>query len=103
MKKWGLFLTIFIFLSPYALRAEEVSLALEQAIAIALRDNRDILLKSEDVKKAKLKIAEAEASLFPALNFTGGWTDTRGYYSKDLTQTTAQLTLKQALTKAGKL
>ena len=103
MKKWGLFLTIFIFLSPYALRAEEVSLTLKQAIAIALRHNRDILLKSEDVKKAKLKIAEAEASLFPALSLTGGWTDTRGYYSKDLTQTTAQLTLKQALYKGGKI
>ena len=103
MKRWGFFLTIFIFLTPYVLRAEEVPLTLDQAIAIALRDNRDILLKAEDVKKAKLKIAEAEASLFPTLSFTGGWTDTRQLYSKDLAQTTTQATLKQALYKGGKI
>jgi len=103
MKRWGFFLIIFIFFTPYILRAEEIPLALDQAIAIALRDNRDILLKGEDVKKAKLKIAEAEASLFPALSFTGGWTDTRGSYSKDLTQSTTQATLKQYLYKGGKI
>ena len=103
MKRWGFFLTIFIFLTPYVLRAEEVPLTMDQAIAIALRDNRDILLKAEDVKKAKLKIAEAEASLFPALSFTGGWTDTKGSYSKELTQSTTQATLKQALYKGGKI
>ena len=103
MKRWGFFLIIFIFLTPYTLKAEEVPLTLDQAIAIALRDNRDILLKGEDVKKAKLKIAEAEASLFPALSFTGGWTDTRGSYSKDLAQFTTQTTLKQYLYKGGEI
>ena len=103
MKRWGFFLIIFIFFTPYILRAEEIPLALDQAIAIALRDNRDILLKAEDVKKAKLKIAEAEASLFPTLSFTGGWTDTRQLYSKDLAQTTTQATLKQYLYKGGKI
>ena len=94
---------IFMLAAPVMLRAQEVSLSLDEAIAIALRDNRDILLKSEDIKKAKLKIAEAQASLFPALSFTGGWTDTRGYYTKDLGQTTTQSTLKQYLYKGGKV
>jgi outer membrane protein len=71
-------------------------------VALALRDNRTILLKTEDIKKAKEKIAEASASLFPSLTLTGGWTDTRGLYAKDLGQTTTQATLKQYLYRGGK-
>jgi len=98
------FIIILIFVFPFVLKAEgqEISLTLDEALAIALRDNRDILLKTEDVKQAKLKIAEAKASLFPTLNFTGTWTDTRGYYTKDLIQTNAQATLKQYLYKGAK-
>jgi outer membrane protein TolC len=83
------------------LSAEEVTLTLDEAISIALRDNRDVLLKAEDVRKAKLKIAEAQAGLFPTLNFTGSWTDTRGYYSTNSSQTITQTTLKQYLYKGG--
>lgn len=96
-----LILSIFIF--PLWLRAEEVSLRLDEAVAIALRVNRDILLKASDVQKAKLKIAQAQSSLFPSLSFTGDWTDTRGYYTKDIGQTTTQATLKQNLYKGGKI
>ena len=101
MKKSGLLLILILFF-PAVLRAEEVSLTLQEAVSFALRDNRDILLKEEEVKKAKLKIAEAEAGLFPTLNFTGSWTETRGYYAKDLAQATTQTTLKQYLYKGGK-
>ena len=103
MKRVALLLITLIFFSPSFLRAEEITLTLEQAVALALRDNRDILLKTQDVMKAKKKIAEAQSGLFPTLNFTGGWTDTRGYYSKDLGQTTTQTTLKQYLYKGGKI
>jgi outer membrane protein len=101
MKRVFLFAIISIFIFPFVLRAEEIPLTLDQAVSFALRDNRDILLKEEDVKKAKLKIAEAEAGLFPTLNFTGSWTETRGYYAKDLAQATTQATLKQYLYKGG--
>jgi len=99
----ALILIIFILISPLILKAEEVSLTLDEAIAIALRDNRDVLLRAEDVKKAKEKIAEAQSSLFPTLTFTGGWTDTRGIYTKDSSQTATQATLKQYLYKGGKI
>lgn len=92
---------IFISVFPFVLKAQEISLTLDEAVALALRDNRDILLKAEDVKLAKEKIAEAKAGLLPSLNFTGGWTGTRGFYSKDLGQTTTQATLKQYLYKGG--
>ena len=90
-------------LLPLASWGQEVPLTLDEALAIALRDNRDILLKTEDVQKAKLKIAEAQASLFPALNFTGSWTDTRGYFNKAVKQASTQTTLKQYLYKGGKI
>jgi len=94
---------LFILLSPLILFAQEIPLALNEVVALALRDNRQILLKAEEVKKAKLKISESEASLFPTLSFTSSWTDTRGYYAKDSGQATTQTTLKQYLYKGGKI
>ncbi len=102
MKRFFLFLIISVFIPYTAVKAEEIPLTLDEAITIALRDNRDVLLKAEEVKKAKEKIAEAKAGLLPTLSFTGGWTDTRGYYDKDIGQTTTQTTLKQYLYKGGK-
>jgi len=96
-------LTALILISPFVARAEEISLTLDEAITIALRDNRDVLLKTEDVKKAKSKIAEAESGLFPAANFTAGWSDTRQLYSKDLNAYSSQVGVKQILYKGGKL
>ena len=97
-----LLITIFILLLPLRLLAEEISLSLDEAISIALRDNRDVLLKIEEVKKAKEKLAEAKSGLLPTLNFTGSRTRTRGLYAKDLNQSSAQATLKQYLYKGGK-
>lgn len=97
------FLILFSFIFPIIVKAEEITLSLDEAIVIALRDNRDILLKAEDVKKAKFKIAESKAGLFPSLDWTGSWTDTRGLYAKDLSQTTTGFSLKQYLYKGGKI
>lgn len=83
-------------------QGQPIYLTLDEALAIALRDNRDILLKSEDIEKAKQKIAEAKGSLLPTLNFTGGWTYTKGYFNKDISQTQAQTTVKQYIYKGGK-
>lgn len=105
MKRFGLLLIIITFIISPAVTAgaEEIALTLDEAIQIALRDNRDILLKTEEVKKAKLKISEARAGLYPTLNFTGGWKDTRDFYpEKNLGQTTTQFTLKQYLYRGGK-
>jgi outer membrane protein len=71
-------------------------------VAIALRDNRDVLIKAADVKKARLKLQEAEAGLFPTLTLTGSLTDTIGFYSKDISQASAQASVKQYIYKGGK-
>jgi outer membrane protein TolC len=103
MNKRLSFLLIFLFFPLIIVRAEEIALTTEEAVGIALRDNRDILLKAAEVKKAKAKIAEANAGLLPSLSFTGSWKDIREFYAKDLPQIDTQTTLKQYLYKGGKI
>ncbi|MFA4934151.1 MAG: TolC family protein, partial [Candidatus Omnitrophota bacterium] len=81
--------------------AEEITLTFSEAVAIGLRDNKDILFKIQDLEKAKLKIAEAEGELFPSLAYAGSWFYTAGLYNKDLSQTNSQITIKQYLYKGG--
>jgi len=83
--------------------AQGMDLTLDDVLVIALRDNPDILLGIEDVKKAQAKVREAKASLLPSVNFSGTWSDTRGLYSKDIPQNATQTTLKQYLFKGGRI
>ncbi|MCM8766242.1 MAG: TolC family protein [Candidatus Omnitrophica bacterium] len=96
---------LFIYLlNTSLLWAEEgIKLTLEEAINIALRDNREILLKKEDFKKAKEKLKEAEAGILPILSLGSSWSDTRDYYSKDVTNFINQFSVKQPLYKGGKI
>ena len=82
---------------------EEITLSFNEAVAIGLRDNRDILLKTQDVEKAKLKISEAQAGVFPTLTYTGSWFYTAGLYTKDLGQVASQISLKQYLYRGGRV
>lgn len=97
-----IFFTILFFSVSSILMAEELPLALEDALIIALRENRTILIGQEEINKAKAKIAESHADLFPSLSFLGSWTYTRGYYSKDMSQTGSQLSLTQPIYTGGK-
>lgn len=101
--KRAILLILFVCLSFSPGLAQEVPLSADEALAIALRDNRLLLLKRQDVEKAKLKIAESQSGLFPTLDFTGGWTYTAGYYTKDISQTAAQFSFKQYLYQGGKV
>ncbi|MDD5618022.1 MAG: TolC family protein [Candidatus Omnitrophica bacterium] len=92
----------FTFIFAFSVWAQEISLTLSEALSIGLRDNHDILLKQDDVKKAKAKIKEAESGLLPTLTFSAAVNRSSGYASKDLTQATTQTTLKQYLYKGGK-
>ncbi|TBR15004.1 TolC family protein, partial [bacterium] len=103
MRRSIVFFILFILAGVNCcLRAEEVSLTLDEAVSLALRNNRDVLLKTEDVKTAKENIQAAKSGLFPSASFTGGMSDTRGLYSKDVTQSSTQLSLKQYLYQSGK-
>jgi len=98
-----IFIIIFLLFSPHLAKAEEILLNVDEAISLALRENREFLLKNEDVKKAKKKIAESYGGLWPSLNFIGGWTDTKGLSQKDIALTTTQTTVKQTLYQGGKI
>ncbi|MFH1191453.1 MAG: TolC family protein [Candidatus Omnitrophota bacterium] len=103
--KPSLLLLIVLFFSLMTITgyAEEIALSFNETVAIGLRDNRDILLKIQDVQKAKLEIAEAQAGVFPTLTFTGDWFYTIGHYSKQISQTSSQISLKQYLYQGGKV
>lgn len=103
MNKIGLYLIILTLFASRLAIAEEVTLSLDEAVVLALRNNRDILLKAEEIEKAKAKITEANAALFPTLNFTGTYSETIGLYSNNLSQDSFQFTLKEYLYKGGKI
>ena len=90
----ALFIIIYTLICASLAQAGELSLSLDEAIAIALRDNRDILLKVEDINKAKAKIAEAKSALLPSLTFSGAWTNTRELYAESANPETALLAIQ---------
>lgn len=91
-----------LFMVCQIVQAEEITLTLDDAVMLVLRDNRDVLLKVEDVKKAKATLAESKGALFPTLNFTASRANTLDYYAKDIPVTSTQATLKQYLYKGSK-
>lgn len=98
-----LIISLGFLLLPNLTKAEnEIPLTLDEAIGFALGQNRDVLIKAQDVEKSKKKVSEAQAGLFPTLNFTATTQDTIGLYSKNITQTTTQATVKQYLYQGGK-
>src|SRR3989338_6082107 len=88
---------------PSAFCAERaVVLGLDEAIAIALRDNREILLDQEELAKAGHKIQEAKSAYLPEVKIASGSTYTRGLYRKDINSYSFQAGLKQYLYQGGK-
>jgi outer membrane protein len=100
------FITIFalLFGGPLPVYAESaVKISLDQAIFLALVENRNVLLKAEDVKKAKLKIEEAKAEYLPTIVLSGSWSDTLGLYSKNAATTGLQVSARQYLSTRGRV
>lgn len=108
MKTPAVFLIVLILFFPCCAcvaapaQRQEVALTMDEAVALALRQNRDVLLKAQDVIQAKARISEARALLLPSLNATATITDTAGLYNKAVTADTVQLTLKQYLYRGGR-
>jgi len=98
-----LFFIFFIFLSTSLIYAEEISLNLEEAIAIGLRDNPNILLGEEEINKAKQILSQSYSSLFPNLNLGLNLQDAKEFYPKDITSINTQIGLTQALYQGGRI
>ncbi|MFA5093140.1 MAG: TolC family protein [Candidatus Omnitrophota bacterium] len=100
MKRVAGLVLLFCFIS-LAAYAEEITLSFNEAVAIGLRDNREILIKAEDVKKAKFAISSAQAGIFPTVDFTYNWFYTSGLYTKNIQEHTSQLSIRQYLYRGG--
>lgn len=99
---FGFLVLIFFGFSVSFVFAEVVILSLDEAISVALRDNREILLNQEKLNQAVLKIKEAQGSFFPEVNVKGASEYTRGLYKKDILNYSFQAGLKHYLYKGGK-
>jgi outer membrane protein len=62
-----------------ALRAEEHTLTLAQAVEAALRQNPDIALARLDAEKARLAVKVAKDPFLPRVSVGSGWAYTSGY------------------------
>lgn len=100
--KYFVFLVYFCALAPGFCAPEKIVLRLDEAITIALRDNRDILLDEEKLTQAKLKIEESRAAFLPEVTLGGTAADTRGLYRKDVVSYSFTAGLKQYVYKGKK-
>jgi outer membrane protein TolC len=99
----SLFLILFLgFFCPLARAAQEaVVLDKDEALALALRNNPEVRLQAEEVKKAKEKILEHKTDFLPNVTAAVSRAQTRGYFSKDVAATNAQISLIQYLYRGG--
>ena len=73
--KWGIFLLssiLCLIFFPGWGRAD--ALTLEEAMRLALANNREILVAEEKIKEAKQRIKEAKAGYFPRVDLSGTYT-----------------------------
>ena len=73
--KWSIFLLISILcLISFPGWSRAKSLTLEEAIRVALANNREILVAKEKIEEAKQRIKEAKAGYFPTIDLSGTYT-----------------------------
>lgn len=101
MRKHFRFIIPIIFLAATPVLGEEVSLSMEEAVSIALRDNPDVRMKEQDLIRARAAIKEAQAGLLPSLSAQGSWTDTRGLYARSSQVSAGQAGARQIIYSGG--
>jgi outer membrane protein TolC len=73
--KWSIFLLSSILcLITFPGWGRAKSLTLEEAIRVALANNREILVAKEKIEEAKQRIKEAKAGYFPTIDLSGTYT-----------------------------
>lgn len=95
-------ISLFVFCGTARPEEDAVALTLDEALAIALRDNKDILLNQEKLTQAKAAIGEAGSGFLPEFNLNSYATRTRGLYRKDINAYSFQAGLKQYIYRGGK-
>ncbi len=88
LKKTALiFLILLFFIPPQSSYCEETSqdalrLSLEDTIAIAFKNNRQIQIQEQEIAAAKGQILEAKSNFMPKLNFDGSYTHNGAVWNK---------------------
>ncbi len=99
-----LLILLFVCLCGSPAAAEEgVRLSLEDALALALRQNPGVRLSLEEVTRSRAALAEARSALLPSLKSTASFTDTRALYAKDVRSLKADVGLSQVLFAGGRI
>jgi len=83
--------------------AEEIALTLDEAIVIALRDNRSIRLQAQDIERAKAQLENSKSDRWPTLTFSATEQHDKGYYPADISSTVTQTSIRQYLYKGGSI
>jgi len=71
-----LFSILFIFTHAdlvFSQQSDTLTLSMESAISLALKNNWDILISEKDIQKSDAQIDEAYSNAYPRLNFTGNY------------------------------
>jgi len=113
--KWSIFLlSLILCLVTFPSWGRAKSLTLEEAIRVALANNREILVAKEKIEEAKQRIKEAKAGYFPTIDLSGTYTHLNeapsmvipGYGSVEMGQADnylSKLSINQPLYTSGRL
>jgi len=103
-KLWkALFFIIFIFVFIPNVLAEDIALTLDEAVFLALRDNRNIQIGASDIEKAKSKIKEAWSVVYPSLAVNIDKDRTSHLMDKPYSTTEIHAGLKQNIFQSGRI
>ncbi len=102
MKKLGIII-ITLLLSTTLVSAEEVTLTLDEAVAVALRDNPDVLISAQGVEKAKAQVREAWSEVLPSINFSASRLTTQNLRPKPYNTTQIYAGMQQILFSSGRI
>ena len=94
---------VFIFSFFKCSFAESTSLTLDEAVLIALRDNRSILIGASEIEKAKAKIKEAWSDVLPSLDVNVDRDRTSELTDKPYSTTLIHAGLTQNIFQSGRI
>ena len=103
MNRGGVSIIIAGFLAIFCRQvlAEQPVLTLDDALRLALGENRQLAIGQAKEDEARAGISLARSAMMPALDISGTLGVTRGLYSKDINEVSGRAAIKQDLYKGG--
>jgi len=97
------FFIAFVFLFFHSSFAEQISLTLDDAVFLALRDNRNIQIGASEIEKAKAQVREAWSGMLPSLNLNVDRDRTSELTDKPYSTTLIHAGLVQNIFQSGRI